>query len=369
MVREEQTLEEHNLLEDVKRYFPIREFRDSQEAIIRELLSGRDVLAVMPTGGGKSLCYQYPALKLPGITIVVSPLIALMQDQVRHLRENGIDASYINSSTGKKKRQQIMRDADAGKCRMLYVSPERLVSPAFVRFAKRLDISMLVVDEAHCISLWGYDFRPSYMKIPKFLELSGKKPVMAAFTATASEYVKKDIAEILKLREPFCVTAGYHRDNLSLSVKRCETNRKKYSTLLGYLSKHPEGCGIIYCATIDTVNDVYYTLRANAYPVSRYHGELPAEDKEISYHAFMSGESRIMVATNAFGMGIDKEDIRYIIHYQIIDIRIEDLESYYQEIGRAGRDGQFSECILYYSSKDQGIFYGLLRRQRDSGTV
>lgn len=349
------TITEASLLEDVKKYFPIRSFRPAQEPVIRAILSGRDATVVMPTGGGKSLCYQYPAVKFAGITLVISPLIALMQDQVKQLRAKGIPAACLNSSISPEGRRKIMLDADAGRYRLLYVSPERLISPAFIRFARRLDIRLLVVDEAHCISLWGYDFRPDYLRIPQFIRLMKKRPVIATFTASASAHVQKDVMEVLDLKDPFRINAGYRRENLRLAVKPCATEGKKFQRLYGYLSHRLDQSGIVYCATVENVNKVCDRLVQKGWSAVRYYAELPEEEKQAGFEAFMSGEKKIMVATNAFGMGIDKEDIRYIIHFNLA----KDLESYWQEIGRSGRDGKEADCILYYMPKDQEIFYSL----------
>ena len=349
------TITEASLLEDVKKYFPIRSFRPAQEPVIRAILSGRDATVVMPTGGGKSLCYQYPAVKFGGITLVISPLIALMQDQVKQLRAKGIPAACLNSSISPEGRRKIMLDADAGRYRLLYVSPERLISPAFIRFARRLDIRLLVVDEAHCISLWGYDFRPDYLRIPQFIRLMKKRPVIATFTASASAHVQKDVMEVLDLKDPFRINAGYRRENLRLAVKPCATEGKKFQRLYGYLSHRLDQSGIVYCATVENVNKVCDRLVQKGWSAVRYYAELPEEEKQAGFEAFMSGEKKIMVATNAFGMGIDKEDIRYIIHFNLA----KDLESYWQEIGRSGRDGKEADCILYYMPKDQEIFYSL----------
>ncbi len=349
------TITEASLLEDVKKYFPIRSFRPAQEPVIRAILSGRDATVVMPTGGGKSLCYQYPAVKFGGITLVISPLIALMQDQVKQLRATGIPAACLNSSISPEGRRKIMLDADAGRYRLLYVSPERLISPAFIRFARRLDIRLLVVDEAHCISLWGYDFRPDYLRIPQFIRLMKKRPVIATFTASASAHVQKDVMEVLDLKDPFRINAGYRRENLHLAVKPCATEGKKFQRLYGYLSHRLDQSGIVYCATVENVNKVCDRLVQKGWSAVRYYAELPEEEKQAGFEAFMSGEKKIMVATNAFGMGIDKEDIRYIIHFNLA----KDLESYWQEIGRSGRDGKEADCILYYMPKDQEIFYSL----------
>lgn len=349
------TITEASLLEDVKKYFPIRSFRPAQEPVIRAILSGRNATVVMPTGGGKSLCYQYPAVKFGGITLVISPLIALMQDQVKQLRAKGIPAACLNSSISPEERRKIMLDADAGRYRLLYVSPERLISPAFIRFARRLDIRLLVVDEAHCISLWGYDFRPDYLRIPQFIRLMKKRPVIATFTASASAHVQKDVMEVLDLKDPFRINAGYRRENLRLAVKPCATEGKKFQRLYGYLSHRLDQSGIVYCATVENVNKVCDRLVQKGWSAVRYYAELPEEEKQAGFEAFMSGEKKIMVATNAFGMGIDKEDIRYIIHFNLA----KDLESYWQEIGRSGRDGKEADCILYYMPKDQEIFYSL----------
>lgn len=354
--------EETNLLKDVQQYFPIDAFRPGQEQILEAILSGRDVMAVMPTGGGKSLCYQYPAVKFPGLTLVISPLVSLMRDQVENLERRRISAAYINSSVRKKERHKILQNADAGEYRLLYISPERLVSPAFIRFARRVKISMLVVDEAHCISLWGYDFRPDYMKIPQFLELTGKRPVIAAFTATASRHVKEDIWDILGLETPFDIDLGCRRPNLSLSVKHCGTSRKKYRELYKDISRHDGESGIIYCATVENVDSVCLKLLRRGCQAVRYYADLEAEEKKENFRSFLSGKSTIMVATNAFGMGIDKKDIRYVIHFNIS----KDLESYFQEIGRAGRDNGPAECILYYTPEDAGIFYGFLEDQKNA---
>lgn len=239
------------LLKDVQKYFPIKEFRFSQKQIIEQILSGRDVLAILPTGAGKSLCYQYPALKLPGITLVISPLIALMEDQTKHLKELNIPAACLNKDVPGKERRQILLDALEGKYKLLFISPERLISPKFIRFAKKLKISLLVVDEVHCTSLWGYDFRPEYLKIPRFFQMTGSRPVIAGFTATATEYVKNDVIRLLQMNNPFIVNGGYERKNLSLSVKCCKSSAGKFRAIYAFLKKHRRQSGIIYCASVE----------------------------------------------------------------------------------------------------------------------
>ena len=308
-------------------------------------LSGRDVLGIMPTGAGKSICFQVPALLFPGITIVVSPLISLMKDQVSALNAAGIHAAYINSSLTERQFYKAMDFARQGRYKIIYAAPERLMTESFLALAKEVPISMVAVDEAHCISQWGQDFRPSYLKIVDFIQQLPVRPVLAAYTATATKAVKEDILCILGLQNPDVLVTGYDRKNLYFAV---EKPKNKKEALLEYLRKNPEKSGVIYCNTRKTVEEVHQQLVQAGYPAVRYHAGLSEEEKKQNQEDFIYDAAPIMVATNAFGMGIDKSNVRFVIHYNMP----KDIESYYQEAGRAGRDGEPGECILYYSGQD-----------------
>ncbi|MDO4340805.1 MAG: DNA helicase RecQ [Eubacteriales bacterium] len=331
--------------ETLKKYFGYDSFKPGQEEIIAAILDGKDVLAVMPTGAGKSICYQVPAMLLSGITIVISPLISLMQDQVKALNEAGIHAGYINSSLTEAQIAKVYSKALEGAYKILYAAPERLNSYEFTDFARRVNISMVTVDEAHCISQWGQDFRPSYLKIVDFIDGLPERPIVSAFTATATEEVKTDIACVLKLQDPKIVVTGFDRENLYFDV---ETIKRKDDYVLEYIRKHPNDSGIIYCATRKNVDSLFELLSGAGVSVSRYHGGMNNEDRKISQNDFIYDRTTVIVATNAFGMGIDKSNVRFVIHYNMP----QSMENYYQEAGRAGRDGELSECILLFSAQD-----------------
>lgn len=329
----------------LEKYFGYSSFREGQEPLIDAILSGRDVLGIMPTGAGKSICYQVPALMLSGITVVISPLISLMKDQVSALNQAGIHAAYINSSLTERQISKAMQYAGEGRYKIIYVAPERLETPEFAEFAGRADISMVSVDEAHCISQWGQDFRPSYLKIVQFVRMLPKRPVISAFTATATNLVKEDIQCVLGLHDPEVLVTGFDRKNLYFGV---ETIKKKDAYLLDYVTAHGSDSGIIYCATRKNVDAIYEKLLTEGISVTRYHAGLRNEERQINQEDFIYDRSPVMVATNAFGMGIDKSNVRYVIHYNMP----QSMENYYQEAGRAGRDGEPSECILLYSAQD-----------------
>ena len=331
--------------EALKVYFGYDSYKPGQEEIIDSILAGKDVLAIMPTGSGKSICYQVPALLLPGITIVISPLISLMQDQVKALNEAGIKAGYINSSLTESQISTVYARALDGAYKILYVAPERLESYEFTNFAGKVDISMVTVDEAHCISQWGQDFRPSYLKIVDFIDGLSKRPIVSAFTATATEEVKNDISCVLKLNDPKIVVTGFDRENLYFDV---ETIKKKDDYVLEYIKNHPEDSGIIYCATRKNVDALYELLSNAGIQVARYHAGMNNEDRKESQNDFIYDRSPVIIATNAFGMGIDKSNVRFVIHYNMP----QSMENYYQEAGRAGRDGEPSKCILLFSAQD-----------------
>lgn len=331
--------------EVLKVYFGYDSYKSGQEEIIDSILSGKDVLAIMPTGSGKSICYQVPALLLPGITLVISPLISLMQDQVKALNDAGIKAGYINSSLTESQISLVYSRALDGAYKILYVAPERLESNGFTSFAEKVDISMVTVDEAHCISQWGQDFRPSYLKIVDFIAGLGKRPIVSAFTATATEEVKNDISCVLKLRNPEIVITGFDRENLYFDV---ETIKKKDDYILEFLRKHPEDSGIIYCATRKNVDALYELLSKEGFHVARYHAGMNNEDRKASQNDFIYDKTPVIIATNAFGMGIDKSNVRFVIHYNMP----QSMENYYQEAGRAGRDGEISHCVLLFSAQD-----------------
>ena len=331
--------------EALKRYFGYDSFRPGQEEIVSALLAGRDALAIMPTGAGKSLCYQVPALLLPGLTLVISPLISLMQDQVKGLNAAGIHAAFINSSLTETQIARALDLAAEGSYKLVYVAPERLESPVFRSFAAGADISMVTVDEAHCISQWGQDFRPSYLKILDFIDSLPRRPIVSAFTATATREVKDDIVCTLRLHDPKVLVTGFDRPNLYFQVER---TRRKDDFVIQYLRDHPGESGIIYCATRKNVDKLQELLTEYGFAATKYHAGLPAEARRKNQNDFIYDTAPVIVATNAFGMGIDKSNVRFVLHYNMP----QSMENYYQEAGRAGRDGLPSQCVLLFSAQD-----------------
>ena len=331
--------------EVLKKYFGYDSFREGQEMLVDALLNGQDVLGIMPTGAGKSLCYQIPALLLPGITLVVSPLISLMKDQVSTLNQAGIHAAFLNSSLSAAQYRKALGFAMEGRYKIIYVAPERLLTPEFLCAVQSMEISMLSVDEAHCISQWGQDFRPSYLKITEFVKQLPARPVIGAFTATATKEVRDDIEALLSLRDPVRLVTGFDRKNLKFTVQQ---PKDKFAAVESFLAEHEADCGIIYCLTRKNVEEVCEKLEQKGYSVTRYHAGLSDLERKENQEDFIYDRKQIMVATNAFGMGIDKSNVRYVIHYNMP----KNMESYYQEAGRAGRDGEPSECILYYEPRD-----------------
>ena len=320
-------------------------FRAGQKSVIDSILAGSDAFAVMPTGAGKSVCYQIPAVLLPGITLVISPLISLMQDQVKALNEAGVQAAFINSSLSEKDYNETIRKARQGTYKIIYIAPERLVTEGFLALAKSVPISMVTVDEAHCISQWGQDFRPSYMKIVEFVKTLEKRPIISAFTATATETVREDIVCTLGLQNPFTLVNGFDRENLFFQVEKPK-NKEQY--ILKYISGHSGDSGIIYCATRKNVDNIYELLKSKGISVGKYHAGMSAVERKKMQDDFVFDYTSIVVATNAFGMGIDKSNVRFVIHYNMP----QSMENYYQEAGRAGRDGLDAKCILLFSPQD-----------------
>lgn len=331
--------------EVLKRYFGYDGFRPGQESIIDAILSGRDAFGIMPTGGGKSICYQIPALMLPGVTFVVSPLISLMQDQVMQLKESGVPAAYINSMLTVSQLNTVYRNLYSGMYKIIYVAPERLETEEFRYAAENLDISLFAVDEAHCISQWGQDFRPSYLKIPEFLDVLGKRPVVSAFTATATEKVRSDIENLLGLISPEKAITSFDRPNLYFDVLK---PKNKFKAVLSLVKERKDKSGIIYCATRSKVETVCEKLCEAGVPSTRYHAGLEDSERSANQEDFLYDRKSVMVATNAFGMGINKSNVNYVIHYNMP----KSLEEYYQEAGRAGRDGENADCILLYGVSD-----------------
>ena len=331
--------------EALKAVFGYDSFRPGQEAVINAILEGRDILAVMPTGAGKSLCYQVPAMLLSGITLVISPLISLMQDQVKALNEAGVDAAFINSSLSEKELNDTFKNAYKGHYKIIYVAPERLMSEGFISFAKSVEISMVTVDEAHCISQWGQDFRPSYMDIAEFINIFDKRPIISAFTATATQNVREDIICSLGLSDPYFLVTGFDRENLFFQVDKPQ-NKERF--ILDFIERHRGESGIIYCATRKNVDSLYTLLRKQHISVGKYHAGMSNEERKQMQNDFVFDYTSIVIATNAFGMGIDKSNVRFVIHYNMPS----SMENYYQEAGRAGRDGLNSECILLFSPQD-----------------
>ena len=348
-----------NQYDVLQKYFGHDSFRPGQETLVNAILTGHDVLGVMPTGAGKSVCYQVPAMLLPGLTLVISPLISLMQDQVAALRQSGIEAACIHSGMEEQEYWNIVQGARLGQYKLLYVAPERLETDGFLSLVSGIRVSLVAVDEAHCVSQWGQDFRPSYLRIASFLEKLSPRPPVGAFTATATGQVKQDIARLLELRDPVSITTGFDRPNLYFAVER---PRDKDRFVEDYILDHPDKSGIVYCATRKTVEMVCNQLRRAKIAATRYHAGLEAEERRKNQEDFVYDRRRVMVATNAFGMGIDKSNVGFVIHYNMP----KNIENYYQEAGRAGRDGSSAECILLYSLGDVQAARFLIQNSHDN---
>uniref|UniRef100_UPI0040278CFB DNA helicase RecQ n=1 Tax=Faecousia sp. TaxID=2952921 RepID=UPI0040278CFB len=346
----------------LQRVFGYSAFRGGQEALIDAQLRGQDAFGIMPTGGGKSLCYQIPALLLEGVTLVISPLISLMRDQVMALKNAGVAAAYINSSLTPAQIRLVYRNIRSGMYKIIYVAPERLLTDGFLEAIQTRKVSLVTVDEAHCISQWGQDFRPSYLKIVDFLNILTPRPVVSAFTATATEAVRQDIAQILQLRDPLRVVTGFDRPNLRFEVRR---PKQKLPALIELVQQRRDKAGIVYCATRKAVEEVCENLQLNGIAATRYHAGLPDEERRDNQEDFLYDRKTVMVATNAFGMGIDKSNVSYVIHYNMP----QSLESYYQEAGRAGRDGAKAECILLYAPGDVQTAKYLIQHPALSGEL
>ena len=334
-------------LEALTRYFGYDSFRPGQQGIVEALLAGRDVLGVMPTGAGKSVCYQIPAALSPGATLVISPLISLMRDQVDALNDLGLSAAFINTTQTPDEQAMVFAQAAAGQIKLLYVAPERLETGRFRDFAARTPISLIAVDEAHCVSQWGQDFRSSYLGIGDFIAGLPQRPPVGAFTATATERVRRDIVGLLGLRNPAVTVTGFDRPNLYFDVVKLET-KYKAAWVARYVADHPDESGIVYCATRKTTEALADTLNQMGHPAVAYHGGMSPDAREVAQRDFITDKVPVVVATNAFGMGIDKSNVRYVIHHNLP----ESIEAYYQEAGRAGRDGEPSRCTLLWNESD-----------------
>lgn len=348
-----------NKYEVLKKYFGYDSFREGQETLIDSILEGQDTLGIMPTGAGKSICYQVPALVMQGITLVVSPLISLMKDQVGALNQAGVHAAYLNSSLTYNQYCLALSYARQGRYKIIYVAPERLATEEFLSFAREADISMISIDEAHCVSQWGQDFRPSYLKVVEFIDKLARRPVVSAFTATATLEVREDIIQILKLRNPQLLITGFDRKNLSYQVVKPVD---KYDYIRNYVTSNSDKSGIIYCLTRKSVEDVSERLQREGVQVTRYHAGLSDNERIQNQDDFIYDTKPVMVATNAFGMGIDKSNVGYVIHYNMP----KNIESYYQEAGRAGRDGEPAECILLFNGQDVIMNQFLIDQNRDN---
>ncbi len=344
----------------LKQYFGHDAFYPNQRELIAHILAGEDVLAVMPTGAGKSMVYQIPAIVSDGLAIVISPLISLMKDQVDALRQVGVRAAYLNSSQSAEEQSAVLHYASSGSCKLLYVAPERLAAPKFVSLCKGVKLSCVAVDEAHCVSQWGQDFRPDYMRIAGFIEGLPSRPVVCALTATATPDAQAEIVRALELKQPFVLVSGFDRPNLYFGVER-PAPKEKRACLLRLLRARKNQVGIVYCSTRATVEDVCEFLCDEGFLATRYHAGLDSEERQANQEDFLYDRKTVMVATNAFGMGIDKSNVNFVIHYNMP----KDVESYYQEAGRAGRDGSPADCILIYNAKDVQTCQFLIDRSRD----